>query len=114
MTAAPVHCGTRSQPVIAGNSAVNGDTAPDAEGPFSSAGFNLTSIDDQSTGFTGKTDQVGTGAAPINPHLGLMQNNGGPTDTMLLLFNSSAISRGFWFGVGTDQRGSPASRRRLQ
>ncbi len=34
-----------------------------------------------------------------------MQNNGGPTDTMVLLLNSSAIDRGFWFGVGTDQRG---------
>src|SRR5205823_2245931 len=78
----------------------------DAEGAFSSAGFNLIGIGDQSTGFTGTNDQVGTGAAPINPHLGLMQNNGGPTDTMVLLLNSSAIDRGFWFEVGTDQRGS--------
>jgi CSLREA domain-containing protein len=92
--------------IIAGNSAVNGDAAPDAEGPFSSAGFNLIGIGDQSTGFTGTADQVGTGAAPINPHLGLLQNNGGPTDTMVLLLNSTAIDRGFWFGVGTDQRGS--------
>jgi CSLREA domain-containing protein len=94
--------------ILAGNAAVNGNAAPDAEGPFNSAGFNLIGIGNQSTGFTTATgDQVGTTAAPINPHLGPLQNNGGPTDTMALLLGSTAIDQGARLLVFSDQRGSP-------
>jgi CSLREA domain-containing protein len=93
--------------IIARNSAVNGDAAPDAEGPFSSAGYNLIGIGDQSSGFNSVTnDQVGTTAAAINPQLGSLQNNGGPTDTMAPLTGSPAIDQGhIFFGLSTDQRG---------
>jgi CSLREA domain-containing protein len=92
--------------IIAGNSAVNGDAAPDAEGPFSSAGFNLIGIGDQSSGWrTDFSDQVGTTAAAINPQLGPLQNNGGPTNTMAPLTGSPAIDQGYSFGLFTDQRG---------
>lgn len=94
--------------IIAGNTAQNGNVAPDAEGPFSSLGFNLIGIGDQSSGWNSSNpDEVGTTAAPINPRLGSLQNNGGPTDTMILLGGSPAIDQGKSFGLTTDQRGQP-------
>ena len=93
--------------IVAGNYAVNGNAAADAQGPFSSGGFNLIGIGDQSSGWMSSgEDQVGTTAAPINPQLGPLQNNGGPTDTMALLPTSTAIDQGSSF-LTTDQRGQP-------
>jgi CSLREA domain-containing protein len=94
--------------IIAANRAINGYAAPDVEGPFLSDGYNLVGIGDQSSGFGSGTavhDQVGTTAAPINPQVGPLQNNGGPTDTMALLPSSTAIDQGASFGLTTDQRG---------
>ena len=49
---------------------------------------------------------VGTASSPINPRLGPLQNNGGPTSTMALLAGSPAIDAGLVVpGVTTDQRG---------
>src|SRR4029077_5301812 len=46
-------------------------------------------------GFTGTGDQVGGGANPvIDPMLGQLQNNGGPTQTHALLFGSPALETG--------------------
>jgi hypothetical protein len=45
-------------------------------------------------GAAGSGDQVGTSAAPIDPGLGPLQNNGGPTSTMALLPGSPAIDAG--------------------
>ena len=54
-------------------------------------------------------DKVGTSVSPIDPLLGPLQNNGGPTQTMALLPNSPAIDAGtnslIPAGVSTDQRG---------
>src|SRR5207244_3386220 len=49
-----------------------------------------------STGVTNGVNgnQVGTSAQPIDPHLGVLQNNGGPTPTMALLPGSPAIDAG--------------------
>ena len=82
---------------------------PDLAGDFTSQGFNLISISDGSTGFTNgiHADQVGTDAAPINPQLGPLQMNGGPTPTHALLPGSPAIDQGNSFGLHTDQRGDP-------
>jgi fibronectin-binding autotransporter adhesin len=83
----------------------SGTSAPDAEGAFNSSGYNLLGIGDQSSGFSGATsDQVGTTAAAINPQLGPLQNNGGPTDTMTPLGNSPAVDQGKSFGLTVDQR----------
>jgi hypothetical protein len=62
---------------------------------------------DGSTGFVNgvKADRVGSIASPINPKLGLLQMNGGPTPTHALLPGSPAIDQGNCFGVHTDQRG---------
>lgn len=94
--------------VIAGNTAQNGSAAPDAEGPFGSLGFNLIGIGDQSSGWnTSNGDQVGTTGVALNPQLGPLQNNGGQTDTMMLLAGSPAIDQGKSFGLTTDQLGQP-------
>ncbi len=101
--------------IIAANSATSN---PDIEGLFNSQGFNLIGKQDSSSGFEHGTngDLVGTSAAPINPLLGPLANNGGPTDTHALLNTapaSPAIDAGANavngppFNLSTDQRGSP-------
>jgi CSLREA domain-containing protein len=80
--------------IIAGNSAASAN--PDVHGAFASGGFNLIGKADGSTGFTAGTDLKGTIAAPIDPKLDPngLQNNGGPTKTIALVFGSPAIDTG--------------------
>jgi hypothetical protein len=91
--------------IIAGNHANGG---PDVSGNFSSFGSNIIGVeDDTCVSFTNggtRSDQVGTVASPINPLLGPLENNGGPTFTMILRPGSPAIDAipGL---KGTDQRG---------
>jgi hypothetical protein len=77
----------------------------DVDGSFSSGGYNLIGTADHSTGFNATADQTGTDAAPLDPKLGSLQNNGGFTDTVALLTGSPAIDKGKSFGLATDQRG---------
>src|SRR5262249_23680459 len=56
------------------------------------------------------SDQVGTSANPLNPLVGPLHDNGGPTPTMALLFGSGAIdagdnANGGLSGPAIDQRG---------
>lgn len=78
----------------------------DVLGSFASQGFNLLGTGDGSTGFTNgvNADQVGTDASPIDPLLGPLQMNGGPTATHALLPGSPAIDQGNSFGIHFDQR----------
>ena len=95
---------TLGNAIVAANTATTAD--PDASGAFISAGHNLIGNAGAATGFTGAGDQVGTGAVPINPQLGPLQNNGGPTLTLALATNSPAINAGSASGApATDQRG---------
>ncbi|MEW5985921.1 MAG: choice-of-anchor Q domain-containing protein, partial [Chloroflexota bacterium] len=48
-------------------------------------------------------DQIGTSSSPIDPLLGPLQDNGGPTFTHTLLSGSPAIDMGHPAGC-TDQR----------
>ena len=89
--------------ILAKNTAL---AQPDAGGSFTSDGFNLIGNSDGSTGFTATGDQTGTLAEPIDPLLGPLQDNGGPTATMALLPGSPAIDKGNAATVTTDQRGS--------
>src|SRR5262249_5119416 len=63
------------------------------------------------TGITGPSDgvngnQVGSAAAPIDPRLGPLQDNGGPTLTCALLPGSPAIDAGNnAYATDFDQRG---------
>jgi hypothetical protein len=98
--------------IIAGN--VNAHGNPDDV----SGGIDLTSSYDligDGTGMTGAYDGVngdliGTDAHPIDPKLGTLQDNGGPTWTMALLPGSPALDRGAPDSlvdtqIGADQRG---------
>jgi hypothetical protein len=93
--------------IVAGNSLTSTVAPPtDVFGPFSSGGFNLVGIGDGATGLTGPGDRVGTAAAPIDPRLGPLADNGGPTQTMALLDGSPALLKGDPALAGTlDQRG---------
>ncbi len=96
---------TLANTIVAGNSATNN---LDVSGSFTSPGGNLIGKVGAATGFTGPSDQVGTVASPINPLLGVLANNGGPTLTMALQIGSPAINAGnnsLAGGLATDQRG---------
>ena len=90
--------------IVAGNSsAIDG---PDFDGDAQSLGHNLIGQMDDSTGWI-DTDRTGTTVDPLDPHLGPLQDNGGPTMTHALLAGSPAIGGGDASLAGsTDQRGS--------
>ncbi len=65
----------------------------DCSGVITSQGYNL--IGRNSCTFTVAVgDNIGTNANPINPHLTLLQDNGGPTFTHALMAGSPAINAG--------------------
>ena len=96
--------------IVATNTGNGGDLFTKSTGTFSGSN-NLIGNGTSETGLTNASNgnQVGTAAAPVNPKLGLLQNNGGTTPTMALLAGSPAIDAGsnalIPTGVATDQRG---------
>jgi HYR domain len=95
--------------IIAGNS---GGGSPDLSGTFTSQGYNLIGNNSGATITPTTGDQIGTPAAPIDPLLGPLQNNGGPTFTHALLSGSPATDKGSAATdpvsgnpITTDQRG---------
>jgi hypothetical protein len=105
---------TLTNAIVAGNTVGGGfgmDTScgPDICGAVTQANHNLVGIGDGSTGLVnGQTgNQVGTGAQPLDPKLGPLQDNGGPTPTQALLAGSPAIGAGDPVASPgpTDQRG---------
>jgi hypothetical protein len=76
--------------ILAGNTAPGG---PDVSGPLNSQGHNLIGDGTRGSGFD-PTDLVGTSTAPIDPMLGPLADNGGPTQTMALLPGSPAVGAG--------------------
>jgi hypothetical protein len=97
--------------LVALNSATGFSVSQDVSGPFVSQGFNLIGKTNGSTGFPAATDFTGTEAAPLDPKVDPngLQNNGGPTRTVALLFGSPAIDKGTRTGLPVnliaDQRG---------
>jgi CSLREA domain-containing protein len=96
--------------ILAGNAATT--TSADAYRPVTpvatSQGSNLVGDGTGAPGFADGVngDQVGTAAAPIDPRLGPLADNGGRTPTHALLADSPAINRGSnAVGLATDQRG---------
>jgi predicted outer membrane repeat protein len=92
----------------------------DAAGTFLDNGGNLIGISGSgsgNTGFSSATTQTGTTAHPLDPLLGPLQNNGGPTvgasgssitlETEALLPGSKAIDRGVAGAPAVDERGFP-------
>jgi len=89
--------------IIASNTAANG---PDVKGPLTSYGFNLIGNNSSATISPAQgSDQIGTSVSPIDPLLGPLQDNGGPTLTHALLLGSPALDKGHFFGSTADQRG---------
>lgn len=87
--------------VIANNSARG--MGQDFDGTLVSQGYNLIRATDNTT-ITGDTtgNQLG-----VDPLIGPLQDNGGPTFTHALLSGSTAIDGGHSSGSSTDQRGLP-------
>ena len=91
-----------------------GGSGPDLFGAFTSNGHNLIGLADGNSGFTDGVlgDIVGSGT-PLNPLVGPLANNGGPTFTCALLAGSPALDTGddtildAPFGLTIDQRGLP-------
>jgi hypothetical protein len=87
-----------SNSIMAGNNATVG--APDLAGDLGSQGYNLIGNTQGGSGF------VDTDLFNVDPHLGPLQDNGGPTQTMALLAGSPALNAGDPAQLGVpDQRG---------
>jgi hypothetical protein len=99
------HGGSIVNTIVAGNSSTM--LGPDVFGPFASLGYNLIGATDDSSGWGG-ADLTGTKASPLNALLGVLQDNGGPTQTMALVPGSPAIDAGDndYAPGANDQRGS--------
>ena len=81
-------------------------TSPDASGTFTSSDSNLIGDATGATGFIGAHDQLGTASAPIDPQLGPLANNGGPTQTRIIAAASPALNADYSANPpATDQRG---------
>ena len=96
---------TLTNTIVAGNGTPGQE---DLSGNYTSGGNNLIGIDGPSTGLTDGVngDQVGTAGSPIDPMLGALADNGGPTQTHALQTGSTAIDSGTNTGAPTtDQRG---------
>jgi CSLREA domain-containing protein len=94
---------TSRNTIIALNTAPSG---PDVFGTLTSDNFNLIGNNSGVTITPAQlSDQIGTAGSPINPLLGPLQNNGGPTLTRALLPGSPAVDKGHSSGLTTDQRG---------
>jgi hypothetical protein len=103
---------TLGNTLVAGNTA---STGPEVAGTVTSRGHDLIGDGSGSTGLANGVhgDQVGTTANPINPLLGPLQDNGGPTASFALLPGSPAIDAGDSSvavnvqgkALATDQRG---------
>lgn len=89
--------------LVATNSAA---ASPDVSGSFFDFGSNLVGDGTGSSGFGGNL--IGTSASPIDPVVGSLADNGGPTQTHALLAGSPAlegVSVASNFVLPNDQRG---------
>jgi hypothetical protein len=93
--------------LVAGNTAAT--AGPDVSGPVrATSAYDLIGDGSGASGLTDGVNgnQVGSASAPIDPLLGPLQNNGGPTQTMALLAGSLALNAGDPTELGVaDQRG---------
>ncbi|MGH7967216.1 MAG: choice-of-anchor Q domain-containing protein, partial [Limisphaerales bacterium] len=110
--------GNLGGPASVGGPYVDSHGAPgaaDLQGSFTSLGHNLIGQADRSSGFTNgiNGDLAGSTNAPLDPVLGPLADNGGPTSTMALLHGSPALDAGEDallqppYHLRQDQRGFP-------
>jgi hypothetical protein len=101
--------------ILAGNTRATDDTRDDAIGDITLR-FSLIGDGTGANILNQGGNQIGTDTVPINPLLGPLAHNGGPTMTHALLPGSLAIDRGNMAAVPggdvpfVDQRGSPFTR----
>ncbi|MEW5986137.1 MAG: choice-of-anchor Q domain-containing protein, partial [Chloroflexota bacterium] len=89
------------------------EATPDCAGGVTSEGYNVVGDSDGCGYIASVGDQVGDSDNPLDPRLGPLQDNGGPTLTQALLADSPAVDAGRptgckdYFGrrLLTDQRG---------
>jgi hypothetical protein len=94
---------TLKNTIIALNTSTSG---PDVKGTLTSQGFNFIGNNKDGTITPAQSsDQIGAAGAPIDPLLGPLQDNGGPTFTLALQSNSLAINKGDPNAPARDQRG---------
>ncbi|MEM7147250.1 MAG: right-handed parallel beta-helix repeat-containing protein [Verrucomicrobiota bacterium] len=107
---------TLKNTIVAQNTAAGTD--PDLSGNFTTNGGNLIG---DNTGVTStfpagtpnpNTDQVGTAGSPLDPKLDPFAQNGGPTPTFALQYDSPALDNGEACTPPTDQRGHGFARHR--
>ena len=79
--------------IVAANQA---GVSPDVSGVFNSLGNNLIGVAESTQGFSDGVngDKVGTTTDPLDPKLGDLADNGGPTKTRVLLLESPAAEAG--------------------
>jgi hypothetical protein len=90
--------------IVALNSAAEGADVT-GESPLQSLGYNIIGNNADAVINSQPTDQIGTPTAPIDPVLGPLTDNGGPTLTHALQVGSPAINRGDPAAPPQDQRG---------
>jgi hypothetical protein len=92
---------TLKNTIIVGGAAISGSNCFVLAGSLTSAGHNLEDTAPSQCGLGTGGDKVG-----VNPLLGELQGNGGPTETQALLPGSPAIDAGDDIGCpATDERG---------
>jgi len=98
--------GAQWSAATAGSTADNNATTayPDLDGGVTSLGHNLIGTSTGGAGFAA-SDRVN-----VNPDLGPLQNNGGPTQTMALLPGSPAINAGDNTNAPADDQRGPGAR----
>ena len=86
--------------IVAGNTAPEQPDCADLE---NAGGYNVFGVGDSC--LAGPTDRAGTAASPLDPRLGPLADNGGPTPTHALLPGSPAIDTPSIGCPAADQRG---------
>lgn len=92
--------------ILAANDA--GNFTADISGNIASGGYNVVGVATAANGFQ-SGDQTGTSGSPLDAKLGVLADNGGPTQTHALYPDSPAVDQGPPVGLGCgskDQRGT--------
>ena len=96
---------TATSSIIAGNSATNG--SPDVgQNPAATGTLTLTnSLLQNTSGATYADNPVGSSITGVDPMLGPLGDNGGPTQTQVPSASSPVVDAGLASGLTNDQRG---------
>jgi hypothetical protein len=99
ISAGPGGAPTIEGSIVAGNTGSGADLAGTFNADFSLLGAT--------TGATVNVVTPGSTLVGVDPQLGPLQDNGGPTPTMAPALSSPVVDAGRVFGLSTDQRGLP-------